>query len=222
MDIYITEKETGTSYGLAMLPEKVRHAGEASFRTYDIINVGEVKLPNGSKLLTFSWSGTFPGSSRQSYSFIKSHLWRPPAEMESIFERWRQGGTVLNLMVTETWINQEVLCSSFDATAKGGHGDVDYSVTFIQNRDIKVYTVSELNNEPVATTNHTFVTASRPEPAAAQAKTYTVKSGDSLWKIAQQYLGAGSKYGDIYALNKGTIGSNPNLIKPGQVLTLPT
>ena len=54
MDVYITEKETGTRIALAMLPEKVKHKGSAKFQSYDIINVGEVKLPRGTKLLSFS------------------------------------------------------------------------------------------------------------------------------------------------------------------------
>ena len=45
--------------------------------------------------------------------------------------------------------------------------------------------------------------------------------GDCLWKIAQKFYGAGAQYTKIYEANKGTIGSNPNLIYPGQVLTIP-
>ena len=94
-------------------------------------------------------------------------------------------------------------------------------MTFVENKDIKVYTTAELNIRPAAKTNDTSATASRPEPAAASAKTSTVKSGDCLWNIAKKYLGSGADYSKIYELNKGTIGSNPNLIYPGQVLTLP-
>ena len=57
-------------------------------------------------------------------------------------------------------------------------------------------------------------------PAAA-AKTYTVKAGDCLWNIAKKFYGKGSDYTKIYNANKGTIGSNPNLIYPGQVFTIP-
>ena len=48
--------------------------------------------------------------------------------------------------------------------------------------------------------------------------TYTVKKGDSLWKIASTYLGKGSKYTEIATLNniKG------NFICAGQVLKIPT
>ena len=59
------------------------------------------------------------------------------------------------------------------------------------------------------------------EPEAAKTKTYTVKAGDCLWNIAKQLYGKGSDYTKIYNANKGTIGSNPNLIYPGQVFTIP-
>lgn len=48
--------------------------------------------------------------------------------------------------------------------------------------------------------------------------TYTVKKGDSLWKIAKECLGNGAKYPEIATLNniKG------NFIYEGQILKLPT
>ena len=48
-----------------------------------------------------------------------------------------------------------------------------------------------------------------------------MKPGDTLWSISKKYLGNGSLYSEIYNSNKAVIGSNPNLIKPGQVLTIP-
>lgn len=48
--------------------------------------------------------------------------------------------------------------------------------------------------------------------------TYTVKKGDSLWKIASTYLGNGSRYTEIVALN-GILG---NFIYAGQVLKIPS
>jgi LysM repeat protein len=58
--------------------------------------------------------------------------------------------------------------------------------------------------------------ASEPEPAAA--RTYTVESGDTLWAIAEQFYGDGNKY-QIIADASGI--PNPDLIQPGQVLTIP-
>lgn len=52
-------------------------------------------------------------------------------------------------------------------------------------------------------------------------KTYTVKPGDNLWDIAKKQYGSGASYEKIYEANKGVIGGNPNLIYPGQTLTIP-
>lgn len=61
-----------------------------------------------------------------------------------------------------------------------------------------------------------------PEPDVPQPvnRVYTVKSGDSLWRIASRELGAGIRWQEIYELNRATI-SNPSLIFVGQKLTLP-
>ncbi len=52
-------------------------------------------------------------------------------------------------------------------------------------------------------------------------ETYTVVSGDSLSKIAKNHYGDASKWHQIYDANKAVVGSNPDLIEVGQVLTLP-
>ena len=56
-------------------------------------------------------------------------------------------------------------------------------------------------------------------PAAA-ARTYTVKAGDTLSKIAKEHLGNANDYMSIFNLNKDQL-SDPDKIKPGQVLRLP-
>ncbi|MEO8794617.1 MAG: LysM peptidoglycan-binding domain-containing protein [Daejeonella sp.] len=50
-------------------------------------------------------------------------------------------------------------------------------------------------------------------------ESYTVKSGDSLSKIATNYDGV--SWQEIFEANKDTI-SDPNLIHPGQVLKIPS
>ncbi len=64
--------------------------------------------------------------------------------------------------------------------------------------------------------------AARPAPAAAPAapKTYTVKAGDTLSHIAKEHLGSAGAYMKIFELNKDQL-TDPDKIKPGQVLRLP-
>lgn len=62
----------------------------------------------------------------------------------------------------------------------------------------------------------------KPEAAktAGAAKTYTVKGGDSLWKISEQMYGNGNEWHKIYEANKDRI-KDPDLIQPGWVLDIP-
>lgn len=59
-----------------------------------------------------------------------------------------------------------------------------------------------------------------PKPSGGKGAEYTVRSGDTLSKIAIAKDVKGG-WQQIYADNKSVIGSNPNLIYPKQVLTMP-
>lgn len=65
-----------------------------------------------------------------------------------------------------------------------------------------------------------IVKAAAPPPPAP--RTYTVRPGDTLWGIATRFYGSGAKYPTIYNANKTIIGSNPNLIRPGQTFVIPS
>jgi nucleoid-associated protein YgaU len=60
----------------------------------------------------------------------------------------------------------------------------------------------------------------QPTPAKASLKSYTVKSGDTLSEIAKRELGSANKYMDIFNANRDQL-SDPDKIKPGQVLKIP-
>jgi nucleoid-associated protein YgaU len=56
--------------------------------------------------------------------------------------------------------------------------------------------------------------------SAAGARTYTVKSGDTLSAIAKEHLGNASAYMKIFEANRDQL-TDPDKIKPGQVLRIP-
>ncbi len=71
----------------------------------------------------------------------------------------------------------------------------------------QVLTIPHLNLAPPA-----------PGPIGSH---YTVQSGDTLSSIAWRMYGNSSFWSVIYEANRGVIGANPNLIRPGQVLAIP-
>ncbi len=61
-------------------------------------------------------------------------------------------------------------------------------------------------------------TASQPSTGA---KSYTVRKGDSLSKIAKREYGDAQRWRVIYDANRDTI-KDPDLIYPGQVIQIPS
>jgi len=84
--------------------------------------------------------------------------------------------------------------------------------------------VEEPPQEPVAVeSKETELGAAAPEAqatAAASGRTYTVQSGDTLWKIADEMYGNGSKYMKIFEANSDLL-EHPDRIFPGQELSIP-
>ena len=100
--------------------------------------------------------------------------------------------------------------------------DITVTVSLKQYRHYGTKTVTiQPAPTPAETPTATVEQPQRETSQAPQQTTYTVKSGDCLWNIAKKYLGDGSRYNEIYNLNKDKI-TNPNLIYAGQVLTLPS
>jgi nucleoid-associated protein YgaU len=60
----------------------------------------------------------------------------------------------------------------------------------------------------------------QPAVMAEGGRTYTVKSGDTLWKISEEIYGNGSKYMKIFEANTDLL-EHPDRIFPGQELKIP-
>lgn len=108
----------------------------------------------------------------------------------------------------------------------------DYSIVDDAGEGFDITVKVKLKQYKEFTTKTCTIDISLPKPQASMQQsretsnapsggTYTVVSGDCLWKIAKQFYGDGGKWSIIYNANKSVIGGNPNLIYPGQVLTIP-
>jgi hypothetical protein len=200
-----------------MLPEKINVQTGARTQSYDIMNIGEARFPLGENLTRFSWSGTLPGAAKKDAPYLRGK-WADPKEIQGLWSVWRARGIALRLMVTGTPVNHDVYLENYNVVYGGYAGDYNYTISFYHGKDIRVNVDSEANTQGDAT-EAAAQDSGRPEPPAP--KTHIVARGDTLWRIAQKYLGDGKRYPEIHAINQPPLGADPNEIREGQVLTLP-
>lgn len=224
VDIYIREV-TGSSkreIRIPWLPEIINaETGEATMVSYDILNVGEVVMPTGVGLSIFSWESIFPGANRSDLGMLRGEK-KNPSHYDDILKYWKKNGTKLHLMVTGYPINADVYLTNYTSKASGGFGDLEYSVTFKEAKDITV-TSAKTSTKALPQTKRS--TASNIETK------YVVRKGDTLWSIAANRLGSGLKWSTIYSKNRTIIeqtakehgrssSDNGHWIYPGTTLLL--
>lgn len=134
---------------------------------------------------------------------------------ESIMAPWKDGSLAVS-SYQETF--DTAMSSTMDQldALKSKWQEVIDKMTEAGNID-----VSNINQE-----NANYAAAKKSDAKSADQKTssqystYTVQSGDNLWAIAEKQLGSGSRWQEIYNLNKDII-SNPDVIQPGWNLKIP-
>jgi nucleoid-associated protein YgaU len=80
--------------------------------------------------------------------------------------------------------------------------------------------VNPSNNPDRPAADFSDVQGGSSSTAPAEQRTITVQPGDSLSKIAKREYGDANKWRTIFEANRDKI-KNPDLIHPGEVLTLP-
>ncbi|MGP9042099.1 LysM peptidoglycan-binding domain-containing protein [Cytobacillus kochii] len=217
IELTIRDEKTGKYYAIPVLPEKIEYAeGEKQASTVNIIDLGDVDFLNGVALDSMGWASFFPARYDAGYVGIRNPL--QPTAYIKLFNGWKDNGTPLRIICPAAAINQHVYMASFSWDLRGFEGDVYYSVDFKERRTIKPIQLKV--NRPAPPANKKTPSKRPGKSKPAQPKYYVVKSGDWLIKIAKRH-GIKDWRGQLYNPNKKVIGSNPNLIYPGQKLKLP-
>jgi LysM repeat protein len=211
---------------LPVSPSKIQTKIKNQNKTINLINDGEVNILKDAGLTEFSFDIPIP---YVKYPFaVYPNGFKPASFYLDKFEKLKVNKKPFQFICSRTSPAGQLL---FDTNIKVGLEDYQITEDVKEGQDLEV-TVSlkqykefgtKLVNITIqqAAAPKATVQPSRPAETAPALKTYTVKSGDTLWGIAKKYLGNGSRYTEIYNLNKNKI-SNPNLIYVGQVLTMPS
>lgn len=223
VDIYIKETSGSRELRIPWLPDTIKFArNKTRMSEYNIMNLGPVDIPQGRNLQLFSWASYFPGEGHKDLPFLRGK-WQDPKKIQTMLSEWSEYGTPLRLIITGTPINHDVYLYDYNVDYESGYGDYKYDIEFKRRGNGKI--IKE-------TTTKKSSSSSSSGSSTSKGQTYTVKSGDTLWSIAQKLLGSGVKYGTIYNANKtiieetakkrGKSSSNGGkYIYPGTVLTIP-
>lgn len=211
MDFFLTAP-SGARLHFPVNPERVRVAAGARMQAFDLLDLGEVRLPRGREPVRIAWEGLFPGAERRREPYVRE--WRPPRDLVAQIEAWRDEGARLRLLVTETPINVDVYIEGFEHEWGGGYGDCLYRLEVVEARALVVPVVDAPRHGAQASVRQERL----PSPPPA---TYTVRRGDTLWTIAKRFLGNGARWREVYEANRRVIGPDPNALRVGIVLRIP-
>ncbi|NWL89562.1 terminase [Paenibacillus sp. 79R4] len=216
MEIHLIDS-AGNNFLFPVNPEEIKITRSRGIETVNILSLGEFDFPSGERVKEITFSSFFP--LEYDPGFCNSPDIPDPIDAMQMLTKMTASKQPVRLIITDTPVNVLVLISAHDTTYKGGEpGDIYFDFTARTWRQMKVHTkLAATSKTTAAKKSTTSRTDTKKTP-----KTYTVKSGDSLSKIAKMELGSSAKWQAIYNLNKKTIGKDPNKIKPGQKLVMPT
>lgn len=178
----------------------------------NVIQLGDINLMGKTGLREITLASFFPA---KDYNFSNNSSRKEPLTYVEKLDRWRKSGSPVRVIVTGV-LNMEATIESFSYGERDATGDIYYTLYLKEYKRIK----TKKATVTIATVKPKVSVRPTKPPEVNAGKTYTVKSGDCLWKIAKQFYGNGAQYTKIYNANKDKI-KNPNLIYTGQVLTIP-
>ena len=175
-------------------------------QTVTLNHKGEVNLPGLRGLKTLTLESFFPHKGHN-YNFLLYKDTLNPYQCCQMIQKWKESRRPIRVILTNTDINLAMLIESFSYGQKDGTRDIYYSLSL---KEYIFFNAKRLNSKG----------ANSISPNS-KLKTWTVKKGDTLTKIALAKWGDSKKYTEIIRLNKGKI-KNIHSLKniAGEVLYL--
>lgn len=213
---------------LPIAPSKLELKINNQNKTLTLINEGEINILKKAKLTDISFEVLIP-QVKYPFALYKDGFQKASYYLEKL-ESLKVNKQPFQFIVTRTFPNGKMLFDTnikvsleeYKIVEQANEGfDLVVSISLKQYRDYgtKTANITFASSKPKVTVQTPRPATSSPAPKST-AKSYTVVKGDCLWNIAKKFYGNGSQYPKIFNANKDKI-KNPNLIYPGQVLTIP-
>ena len=205
VNCFIIDQQTGIEMQLPVNPEKIRLRWGRKTETVNILNLGEVDFTTGDKLTEVSFESFFPAQYVPTYCVMAT----PPSpdSANAVMNAWKSRfkepvknlKDPIQLIITGAQdINMLCLLSSYESDEHGGEpGDIYYTATFREWREINVRLESEEKQDPRVNM--------KPRPTLVKMPP-TVGGGlfgtqEGLWKLAKQHYGDGESWTRIATKN---------------------
>lgn len=212
---------------MPVMPESIKTKINGNNKTLTLINDGEINILKNAGLTDISFEVMLPQVQKYSFATYLNGF-KPASYFLEQIENLKTSLKPFQFVVTRLTPDGKKLFSTdmtvsledYTIDEKASNGlDVYVTIELKQYKEYSTKTVEITIKQAkkVATVKVTRPTSTSTTP---NTTTYTVVSGDCLWNIAKKFYGNGSQYTKIYNANKDKI-KNPNLIYPGQVLTIP-
>lgn len=134
MDIFFSINNRKTVLQLPIVPSEFKIKSPFNNETWSTINQGDILLIGQRGLKSISFESFFP---KKKYKFARTDKYNG-WEYAELLETWRDKRIPIRLVITNTKINMLVLIDDFEYGPQDGTGDVYYSISMTEFKEIKL------------------------------------------------------------------------------------
>ena len=213
-----------------VMPSKIKMKINGKNKTLDLINGQEINVLNPAGLTDIDFDLMLPGT-RYPFAQYESGFEPPDYYLDELERMKVSRKPVRFIMIRESPAgdsffdtNMAVSLEEYSITEDAREGmDITVSIKLKQYVHYGVQRVSvQVKAAPEVTGTEAEITAEeeRDASSAPDVSSYAVRERDCLWNIAKRYLGNGSRWQEIYDLNRDKLCVH-DLLSAGMVLAMP-
>lgn len=199
--MYITYNNENEKLEIPQLPDTYNIRAGSKNESVNISGLGEITIFQDRPALQIDFESYFPAETSTPQDYIDTLI------------RWKNSKKSVHLIITGTKVNMFCSIENLEYNENGGDvGTIYYKLNLKEYREVKVKGISVIGVK-----GYTNATNQRVDNRV-QPTNYTVRSGDSLYKISKLILGNAERWKEIATLNNIQA---PYTIFPSQNIKIP-